>query len=112
VDIMDPAQMLFRDYSPVNDTLLYYVVALYGNEESAPSNSVTVIISGVENQDETLIPGLAKMSISPNPFRELAVISYELGKSCEIELSIYNLKGQKVRSLFRGTQPKGEQALA
>ena len=111
-DVFDAALMQFRDYSPVNDTLLYYVVALYGNVESAASNSVTAIISGVENLDEVLAPGLQKMSISPNPFRDLAVISYNLGKASEIELSIYNLKGQKVRTLFQGTQPKGEQAMA
>jgi len=111
-DVFDAALMQFRDYSTVNDTLLYYVVALYGNVESAASNSVTVIISGVETQDEALAPGLQKMSISPNPFRDLAVISYNLGKASEIELSIYNLKGQKVRTLFQGTQPKGEQAMA
>ena len=111
-DVFDAALMQFRDYSTVNDTLLYYVVALYGNVESAASNSVTVIISGVETQDEALAPGLQKMSISPNPFRDLAVISYNLGKASEIELSIYNLKGQKVRTLFQGTLPKGEQAMA
>ncbi|MBP7310556.1 MAG: T9SS type A sorting domain-containing protein [Candidatus Cloacimonetes bacterium] len=111
-DILDPGQNQFRDYSPVNDTLSYYVVALYGNVESNPTNSVTVIVSGVGNEDE-LAPGLiGKLSISPNPFSDIAVIGYGLNKQSEVELKIYNLKGQLVRTLYKGSQSKGEQALA
>jgi len=111
-EISDPGQTWFRDYSPVNDTLSYYVVALYGAVESDPSNSITVVISGVEQADE-LAPELSsRLSISPNPFRELAVISYTLDKAAATELKVYNLKGQLVRTLFQGTQSKGEQHLA
>jgi hypothetical protein len=111
-DIPDPGCRLFRDYSPVNDTLSYYVVALYGEVESEPTNSVTVIVSGVANSDETMVPVISRVSVSPNPFSDLAVISYELGKQSEVELKLYNLKGQLVRILHQGNQSKGLQTLA
>jgi len=111
-DILEPACTWFRDYSPVNDTLSYYVVALYGAVETEPSNTISVVISGVGNADE-LAPGLCgKVLISPNPFADLAVVSYELDKATRTELKIYNLKGQLVRTLYSGTQGKGEQHLA
>jgi flagellar hook assembly protein FlgD len=50
--------------------------------------------------------------VAPNPFLELAVISYELSKASEIEIKIYNIRGQLVRRLFAGDQAKGEQHLA
>ncbi|HPM05082.1 MAG TPA: FlgD immunoglobulin-like domain containing protein, partial [Candidatus Cloacimonas sp.] len=95
-----------------NDTLSYYVVALYGEVESEPTNSVTVIVSGVANSDETMIPVIGRVSVSPNPFSDLAVISYELGKDSVVELKLYNLKGQLVRTLHQGSQSKGFQTLA
>jgi len=111
-DILEPACTWFRDYSPVNDTLSYYVVALYGRVESEATNTVTVIISGVGNADE-LAPGLCgKVTVSPNPFTDLAVVNYELDKATRTEMKIYNLKGQLVRTLYSGTQGKGEQHLA
>ena len=110
-DILDPNARTFRDFSAENDTLSYYVVALYGTVESSASNLVTVIINCVDIQDADT-PAIGKISISPNPFHELAVISYQLPKSSQVELKIYNLKGQLVRQLFNGTQEKGEQILA
>lgn len=59
-----------------------------------------------------MAPALAGISISPNPFRELAVISYQLQQKGIIELKIYNLKGQLLRHLYSGMQEKGEQVLA
>lgn len=111
-DIMEPSAREFRDYSTVNDTLTYQVVALYGTVESAASNPVTVIIEGVANEDELAAPMAHSISVAPNPFRELAVISYELSKESEIEIRIYNIRGQLVRRLFAGEQAKGEQHLA
>ena len=37
----------------------------------------------------------------PNPFNPLTEISFMLKESCIGELSIYNLKGQKIKTLFK-----------
>jgi flagellar hook assembly protein FlgD len=93
----------------VNDTLTYYVVALYGGVESSASNSVTVIVEGVANTDETLSPAAHILSISPNPFADLAVIHYNLSNPTRVQMQVYNLKGQLVRTLVDASQSKGEQ---
>jgi hypothetical protein len=111
-DLADPSARAFRDFSAVNDTISYFVVALYGSVESAASNSVTVIIDCVANQDAQIVPVPAKLTSSPNPFSELAVISYQLEAKSEVEIKIYNLKGQLVKHLYAGSQDKGDQVLA
>jgi hypothetical protein len=111
-EIPDPSVLSFRDYSAVNDTLSYYLVALYGSVESFASNTVTVVINSVDNEDAQASPATNKISIHPNPFRDLAVISYQISKHSTVELKIYNLKGQLVRTLHQGQQTKGEQVLA
>ncbi|MRR10423.1 T9SS type A sorting domain-containing protein, partial [bacterium] len=43
----------------------------------------------------------------PNPARGMATIAYSLPREGELELIVYNIAGQKVRTLARGAQPAG-----
>jgi hypothetical protein len=47
----------------------------------------------------------------PNPFNAATSIKYTLPSKSEISLSIYNLLGQKIESLFDGIQTPGEHTL-
>ena len=44
----------------------------------------------------------------PNPFNPETTIMFSLEKEQPVELAIFNLKGQKVRTLYRDIAPKGE----
>lgn len=48
----------------------------------------------------------------PNPFNSSTTIHYELSEHQPIELSLYNLAGQKVMTLDRGERPPGRYTLA
>jgi hypothetical protein len=48
------------------------------------------------------------LTIAPNPIRDNTHISFELEKSGQTEISIYNLKGQKVITLASATLSKGK----
>lgn len=43
----------------------------------------------------------------PNPFNPTTVISWQLAVSSHVELAIYNLLGQKIRTLVNARQPAG-----
>ncbi len=44
----------------------------------------------------------------PNPFNPVTTISFSLAKDSKCDLTIYNIKGQKVRSLLSDTKSKGK----
>jgi hypothetical protein len=44
----------------------------------------------------------------PNPFNAQTTISYTLSQAGPVTLSIYNIMGQKVATLFDGMQQAGE----
>jgi hypothetical protein len=43
----------------------------------------------------------------PNPFNPKTVIGYQLAKGSEVDLSIYNILGQRVETLVSGKQAAG-----
>ncbi len=48
-----------------------------------------------------------QLSNYPNPFNPETKIEYSIPSESKIELSIYNIKGQKVKTLIKGTQQSG-----
>jgi hypothetical protein len=47
----------------------------------------------------------------PNPFNPTTVIPYQLPKKCKVELKIYNLLGEEIRTLVNHTQTAGAHAV-
>jgi hypothetical protein len=109
-DIDGAQNTYFRDRITHPYTAVYRVAALYGNVESALSDSVVVIVTHVDSSDD-LAPSLPTLSVGPNPFTDLAVIRYTLPQTAKVELMIYNLRGQLVRTLDSGIKTAGEQII-
>jgi len=53
-----------------------------------------------------------QLSCYPNPFNDRASLSFELKEPSRVRVDVYNLKGQKVRTLLNGTRVKGNQIMA
>lgn len=56
---------------------------------------------------ESVITGFELFNNYPNPFNPVTNIQYQIPNSGNVELSIYNLQGQKVATLFNATQNAG-----
>ncbi len=61
-------------------------------------------VTEVENQRET---AFALYGNFPNPFNPSTRISYSLDTASDVVLSIYNVLGQKVRTIYHGTRNPG-----
>jgi hypothetical protein len=91
------------------ETYYYRVTATdFAGNESDPSDESHIIVS-VENTNVTTgLPQSYTLSQNfPNPFNPKTVISYQLPELCEVDLSIYNLSGQKMARLVSKKQSAG-----
>ena len=84
---------------------------------SYPYNIVGAIINGVKygkltdvNSKEfaSQIPNYYKISAYPNPFNPSTIIRYEIPKEGRVNISIFNLLGQKIAELVNGQKAAGE----
>jgi hypothetical protein len=48
---------------------------------------------------------------APNPFNPTTYISFDLPKACDVQVEIYNVLGQSVRTLVNGYQEAGSQSV-
>jgi len=68
-------------------------------------------ISGVDIENDIFYSSDIKLNAYPNPFNPSTTISFSLLNEQNIELTIYNLKGQKVKTLYSGTADVGEHTM-
>lgn len=95
--ITNPTILTFTDTYVPDGVHEYWVCTLFNNPMlvSDPSNIVTVRI-GVANDDVVASP--ASVSVYPNPFGNTANFEVQAKAATPVKLSIYNLKGQLVKS--------------
>jgi len=60
---------------------------------------------------KVLLPNLFKLNVGPNPFNPGCTISFTLSKEVNIDLDVYNLKGQYVSSIIGGKLIEGSHQL-
>jgi hypothetical protein len=56
---------------------------------------------------EQLLQTTAMENAYPNPFNPQTYIAYHLANSADVNISVFDLQGRKVNSLFTGRQPAG-----
>jgi type IX secretion system substrate protein len=87
--------------------LFFYAFEQYMNEP----RSLFLIkgsIEGITPETEDVVPVVSTyLSIFPNPFNPDTEIEFSLMNDSDVELSVYNIKGQKVQKLIDQNLPKG-----
>ena len=108
---IDTVDIIDRDYYGGNDIkaadvdnngFLDLVVTRYTQISIYYNTSATAITSGTMPPADFLL-----FQNYPNPFNPSTTISYQISQAGLVQLSIYNLLGQKVRELVDATQSPG-----
>ncbi len=68
-------------------------------------------IPPVSNHDQAINKNPTNLKIYPNPFNPATTINYYLDKATNVQITVYNAKGQKIKSLLNSFQDRGEQTV-
>jgi hypothetical protein len=91
-----------------NDTTFMGTVVISNNSATTPQIPVTLraLTSGID--DITILPNNYSLFQNyPNPFNSQTLINFALPKESQVDLSVYNILGQKVATLVSGKLEAG-----
>jgi hypothetical protein len=95
--IAEPVVEFYVDQNVPAGLHSYYITALYGEFESNSSNIIEIEITSAGND---LLPIETRLGVNyPNPFNPQTTISFQLSEERIVELSVFNIKGEKVKTL-------------
>jgi len=99
-----------------NGTLVMFGFPLYFMQAEGVRNLLQNLLPGLNpalpNADDAVPLKTASLAAYPNPFNPSTVISYNLPVAGAATLELFNLKGQKVKTLFSGIQLAGAHSVS
>ncbi|MGC9362097.1 MAG: carboxypeptidase regulatory-like domain-containing protein [Candidatus Syntrophosphaera sp.] len=76
--------------------------------EPGQTTTLDFYLDIVDVSDDIMAPNAASLEIHPNPFGNSALIAYQISKGADTTLAVYNLRGQKIKTLSSGFAMAGE----
>jgi hypothetical protein len=91
-------------------TVTSYMDYSFGRRDIVPVADEYIIQTGLSVVDDTptVLPAGGFQSVAPNPFNPQTHIKFAVNRSNLVQLNVYNIRGQKVRTLVQDRLPANE----
>ena len=99
----------FEEQAPQKVGIYYYKATSVDkrNNESLPSYEIVVTITGIDDPKVEIVAEYKLYQNYPNPFNASTIIGYTLKESGFVRLTIYDIKGARIKLLENGTKEAG-----
>jgi len=98
----------YVDPEPISSNSIYHYSIASKNGDDISDYSEILDVQLTSNHDDNAANSLTKLYDNyPNPFNPETTIQFSLKERANVNLDIYNIKGQKVNSLINGKLDKG-----
>jgi hypothetical protein len=110
--VTETTEQTYTENLPLDGAYQYYVRVRYINVEGSPSDTLSFSVPYVDNDDAQNSALVTRLNSNyPNPFNPTTTISFDLAERGRTKLSVYNLRGQLVRTLFNGQKESGRHSV-
>ncbi len=92
----------------------FYETATFGSNSLTSCGSHDIFVAKLNSSvsaDDEIIPTEIELSNYPNPFNLSTTIEFSIQNDSKIELSVYNIKGQKIKTLMNNAFTKGNHSV-
>jgi hypothetical protein len=90
-----------------NPASVHFTIRVFSDGWFFWSDSMTVTITGIAENESDIPLEYALRQSYPNPFNPTATITYQVPRPSEIRIEVYNTLGQKVRTLLKDHKGPG-----
>jgi hypothetical protein len=101
---------VFTDMDPITNGTSFYIIRAQDIHEniSPASNEIEIIVDGLIKSGSEIPKSYALYQNYPNPFNPYTTIEFDLPRDTKVNLTIYNIRGQKVATLVDQTLSAGK----
>jgi hypothetical protein len=87
-------------FRPVSQEEVRGEIVITSNDETTPTYTIELIANRLVSEIDDLAPITKLLGNYPNPFNPQTTIHFELSRLQNVEIAIYNIKGQFVKSIM------------
>ncbi|HOO67992.1 MAG TPA: T9SS type A sorting domain-containing protein, partial [Bacilli bacterium] len=99
---------IYLVYSNVRDMGLNYTLHVYYSSDYGESfRYFTPVNSDSTSIIDNCITIKHPLQIYPNPFNPVTTIKYKLSKASNLDINLYNIKGEKIKTIYDGYKEEG-----
>lgn len=104
---VDASQNSYNDPAQSVNEYFYQVTAVYDKGESEPSNEAKVTVTRIDENNYANPGDFTLYQNHPNPFNMTTFIRFDLPRSTYVKIDVFNMLGQKIRSLMNEQKQSG-----